>query len=228
VSVLWNGHRVLHAGPASGLRAVGLEVQGAPVPVEGIKVISLHSHDYVFGVAPVDWHVASGTWEVASRWACDRRWSWFAGWGTGDFSVWNKHRIEGDVALDFYVGIKMEAPGGSETVRARDMNATLCGDMSNPRSGYSFITGGDGGTKTQLLRNGVVVAEAPDFRVPAGYGVHHEWFHIRVARVGRRIEMGFEGRPVFRYEDPEPLPGGFIGLWSRDSGVLVPRVTIYQ
>ncbi len=51
---------------------------------------------------------------------------------------------------------------------------------------------------------------------------------MRVARIGHRVEMDFEGRPVFRYHDPEPLPGGFVGLWSRDNGILVPRVTIYQ
>lgn len=228
VQVLWNKETVLRAAADAGPRAVGLEVQGAPVPAEGIQVISPQTRDYVFSVAPVDWHVAAGTWQIASRWACDSRWSWFAGWGDGDFSVWNKHRVDGDVTLDFYMGIKMEAPGGSETIRARDLNATLCGDMANPRSGYSFITGGDGGTKTQLLRNGVVVAEAPDLRVPSGYGVHHEWFHLRLARVGHRLEMDFEGRPVFCYDDPDPLPGGFVGLWSRDSGILVPRVTIYQ
>ena len=40
--------------------------------------------------------------------------------------------------------------------------------------------------------------------------------------------MDFEGRPVIRYDDPDPLPGGYVGLWTRNSGVLVPRVTIYQ
>jgi len=130
--------------------------------------------------------------------------------------------------MDYTVGIKMQAPGGPETTRCRDLNSTLCGDGANPRSGYAFIMGGDAGVKTQLLRNGTVVAEAPDLRVPGGYGIHHEWFHVRVARLGHTITMEFEGRPVLRYEDPDPLPGGFVGLWSRDNGMLIPRVTIYQ
>ncbi len=228
LTVLWNKAPLLRAEAPAPLPTVGLEVIGPPVPVEGVVVRGPKVRDYVFGVAPVDWRSSAGTWDVASRWACDNRWSWFAGWGTGDFAVWNKHRVAGEVALDFTVGIKMEAPGGPETTRCRDLNAVLCGDGANPRTGYSFILGGDGGTKTQLLRNGVVVAEAPDLRVPGGYGIHHEWFRIRVARAGSRVEMDFEGRPVFRYNDPEPLPGGFVGLWSRDNGILVPRVTIYQ
>jgi Txe/YoeB family toxin of Txe-Axe toxin-antitoxin module len=73
-----------------------------------------------------------------------------------------------------------------------------------------------------------VVAEAPEVRVPAGYGVHHEWFRVRVAKVGSRIEMDLDGRPVFRYEDPEPLPGGYVGIWSRRNGIMVPRVTVYR
>jgi hypothetical protein len=226
--VLWNRNVIFSADQCGGLRAVGLEVEGPPVPASSIQVRAPEVRDYVFGVAPTDWLISAGTWEVASRWACDQRWSWFAGWGSGDAAVWNKRPVTGDVTMVYYVGVKMEAPGGPEMVRCRDLNATLCGDMKDPRRGYSFIMGGDGGVKTQLLRNGAVVAECPDIRVPGGYGIHHEWFQVRVARVGHRIEMDFEGRPVIRYDDPDPLPGGYVGLWTRNSGVLVPRVTIYQ
>ena len=228
VTVLWDNREIARARGGGNLHCVGLEVEGPPVEVSSVQVQAPEVRDYVFGVAPTDWHVSGGTWEVASRWACDNRWSWVAGWGEGEFAVWNKHPLEGDVAMDYYVGIKMEAPGGEEATRGRDLNATLCGDQSSPRSGYSFILGGDGGVKTQLLRNGVVVAENAQIRVPGGYGVHHEWFHMRVSRLGGRIEMDFEGQPVFRYDDPQPLPGGYVGLWSRDSGILVPRVTIYR
>ena len=228
VEVLWNGTSVARLPPRAALRRLGLEIDGISLPADAVEVYAPGVRDYVFGVAPTDWWVSAGTWEVASRWACDRRWSWYAGWGEGDLAIWNKRPVEGDVVLEYWVGLKMEAPGGPEITRCRDLNAVLCGDKSDPRSGYSFILGGDGGVKTQLLRNGAVVAEAPEVRVPAGYGVHHEWFRVRVAKMGSRIEMDFEGRPVFRYEDPEPLPGGYVGIWSRRNGIMVPRVTVYR
>ena len=81
--------------------------------------------------------------------------------------------------------------------------------------------------KTQLLRNGQVVAVAPDIRVPAGYNVHHCWFRVRMSRIGKVVSCDFERRPVFRFEDPDPLPGGYVGLWTKNSGIMVPRVTIW-
>ena len=228
VRVLWGQDVIYKARGDSALRRVGLEVDGPPIATGDIKLISAATRDYVFGAAPTDWRSSSGTWEVAARWACDARWSFFAGWGLNDVAVWHKHPLEGDVTVDYYVGVKMEAPGGSETERCRDLNTVLCGDMRNARSGYCFILGGEGGVKTQLLRDGVPVAESASFRVPPGFGVHAEWFHIRAARIGNRVELDLEGRPVFRWEDPDPLPGGHVGLWTHNNGILISRATIYH
>jgi len=228
VRVLWSGKPVFRLGNAGEYRRVGLEVEGPPVTAQDLHVRSPSVRDYMFGIAPTDWWVSGGEWGVSARWACDNRWSWLGGWGSGDVAIWNKRRLQGDVMVEYYVGIKMQAPGGPETQRCRDLNTVLCGDRSDPRSGYNFILGGDGGVKTQLLKHGQVVAENPDVRVPAGYNVHHRWFRIRAARIGSRLELDFEGRPVFRYEDAEPLEGGYVGLWTRNSGILVPRVTVYH
>jgi len=227
LTVLWCGQAVCQADARRHTR-LALEVFGPPVRAKDLTVRSAGAHDYVFGAAPTDWWISSGVWEVSARWACDDRWSWLAGWATGDAAIWNKRRFDGDVAVDCYVGVKMNAPGGPETARCRDYNLVLCGDRQDPRSGYSFILGGDGGVKTQLLKNGQVVAEAPTIRVPAGYNVHHCWFRVRASRIGNVISYDFERRPVFRYEDPDPLPGGYVGLWTRNSGIMIPRVTIWS
>jgi hypothetical protein len=227
VRVLWGPKVIYEAHGAAGLQRVALEVEGPPVAIQNVQVVSPSVRGYVFGAAPTDWWTSGGTWEVAARWACDSRWSWFAGWGDDDVAAWNKRPLEGDVTVDYYVAVKMEAPGGSETQRCRDLNTVLCGDSSNVRSGYSFILGGDGGVKTQLLRNGVPVADSTTIRVPPGFGVHQAWFHIRAARLGKRVELDLEGRPVFRWEDPDPLPGGYVGVWTHYSGILVSRVAIY-
>jgi hypothetical protein len=227
LTVYWNDRPVLRLDDAAAYRRIGLEVFGPPVGARDLAARSLTAHDYVFGVAPTDWWESAGEWQISARWACDDRWSWLAGWASGDAVIWNKRRVEGDQAVDCWMGTKMNAPGGSETVRCRDYNMVICGDRENPRSGYSFIIGGDGGVKTQLLRNGQVVAECPDIRVPAGYNVHHSWFRVRMSRIGNVVSCDFERRPVFRYEDPDPLPGGYVGLWTKNSGILVPRVTIW-
>ncbi len=227
-TVLWDQVPVFDVEGVGELRRVGLETDGPPVLVQSLQVRSPLVQDYMFGVAPTDWWASAGAWEVAARWACDPRWSWFAGWGEGEVVIWNKRRFPGDVVVDYYVGVKMNAPGGPETQRCRDLNTVLCGDRSDPHSGYSFILGGDGGVKTQLLRQGTVVAEHPHIRVPAGYSVHHRWFHVHAAKIGSSVELDFEGRPVFRYEDPDPLQGGYVGIWTRNSGILIPHVTIYD
>lgn len=226
VWVLLGDSVLQEASSPAGLRRLALEVDGPPLQAQAVRVASPAMRDYVFGAAPTDWRSSAGTWEVAARWACDPRWSFFTGLGEADAAVWYKRAIEGDVTVDYYVGVKMDAPGGSETQRCRDLNTVLCGDGSDPRSGYSFILGGHGGVKTQLMRNGTVVAESPGIRVPSG-GVHQEWYHIRAARIGNRVELDLEGRPVFRWEDPDPLPGGLVGLWTRNSGIVVSRVTIW-
>ncbi|MBM3475823.1 MAG: hypothetical protein FJX75_21355 [Armatimonadetes bacterium] len=227
LTAFWNEEPVLRLDKADAPRRTGLEVFGPPVGAKDLAARSLTAHDYVFGVAPTDWWVSAGEWQVSARWACDDRWSWLAGWASGDAAIWHKRRFDGDLAVDCWMGTKMNAPGGSETVRCRDYNMVICGDRENPRSGYSLIIGGDSGVKTQLLRNGQVVAESPDIRVPAGYNVHHCWFRVRMSRIGNVVSCDFERRPVFRYEDPDPLPGGYVGLWTKNSGILVPRVTIW-
>lgn len=227
VRVLWGDTVLSEVRSPFLLRRLGLEIDGPPLAAQSMQVSSPDMRDYVFGAAPTDWWSSAGTWEVAARWSCDTRWSFFAGWGEDDAAVWHKRLFEGDVVVEYYVGVKMDAPGGSETQRCRDLNTVLCGDKSNVRSGYSFILGGDGGVKTQLLRKGIPVAESASIRVPPGSGVHQEWYHIRAARIGSRVELDFEGRPIFRWEDPDPLPGGHVGIWTRNSGVVVSRVTIF-
>jgi len=228
VRAVWAGRPIGKPATMKGPCRLAADIEGAPISVDALSATSPQVRDYVFGVAPTDWHVSHGSWEVAARWACDGRWSWLAGWGAEDAVIWNKHAVQGDVAVDYWVGTKMKAPGGPETKRCRDYNTVLCGDKASARSGYSFTIGGDGGAKTQLLRNGEVVAENADVRVPSGYNVHHRWFRVRASRIGHRVALEFEGHTVLEYEDPDPLPGGYVGLWTRNSGVLIPRVTIWS
>ena len=92
-TVRWGGASIAELPGTGALSHVGLEVDGPPVCVSDLTVFGPEVRDYVFGVAPTDWWVSAGTWEVAPRWACDRRWSWYAGWG-GDLAIWNKRPVQ--------------------------------------------------------------------------------------------------------------------------------------
>lgn len=223
----WRGKAILRAQGARGDESVGLELVGAPIRPDDIAIESLNVRDYTFAAAPTDWWVSSGDWEVTARWACDERWSWLCGQSSEVACAWNKRRFAGDVVLDYYMAVKHKTPGGDETERSRDLNAALCGDGKDPNSGYSFVLGGDDGVVTSILKRGEVVAQEPKVRVPEGYSVHHQWHHIQVGKIGDRLFLTFENRPVLTWTDPEPLAEGHVGVWTRRSGIMLPRVTIF-
>ena len=77
VRVLWGDSAIYETRGVGALRRVAMEVDGPPVAVQSVQVVSPSVRDYVFGAAPTDWRSSAGTWEVAARWACDTRWSWF-------------------------------------------------------------------------------------------------------------------------------------------------------
>jgi len=142
-------------------------------------------------------------------------------------SIWNKRCYAGDIAVDYYMGVKHKGPGGDEQQRTRDLNAVIFGDGADVNTGYTFIMGGVDGVVTSLLKNGEVVAQAPEVVVPRLYAVHHQCPRLRAEKVGHTLRLYFEGRLAIEYEDPEPIGSGYVGLWTRNSAVCVPRVTIY-
>jgi len=223
----WCGKALATGSEAGGDHSVGLELTGAAIYPADLTVASPNARDYTFAAAPSDWWTSSGDWEVTARWACDERWSWLCGQSDAIAAAWNKHRFAGDVVLDYYMAVKHKGPGGDETLRARDLNAALCGDGKDPNSGYSFVLGGDGGVVTSILKQGKVVAENPKARVPPGYAVHHQWHHIQVAKIGDTLTFALENRPVLTWTDPQPLQEGYVGVWTRHSAIMLPRVTIY-
>ncbi len=225
--VLLGNKRLLSADARGGAIYPGLEVVGPAMRLSDLRLSGDGVRDYTFAAAPTDWHVGSGDWEVMARWACDQRWSWYAGQSEQIATLWSKHRYAGDVVLDCYLAVKHKGPGGDETERSRDLNTTLCGDGRGVNSGYAFVVGGDNGVVTSILKHGRVVAENPKARVPIGYSVHHQWHHIQVSRIGRTLTLSMENRPLVVWEDPEPLESGYAGVWTRNSAIMLARATIY-
>ena len=110
--------------------------------------------------------------------------------------------------------------------RMGDFNAVLCADGQTLDSGYTFEVAPGVGDELRILKQGEIVARNTDFRMPRQG--HNRWAYIRAQKDGSFIRLFFEGQLVLEYEDPEPLPGGYCGVWTEDNGILVPKVTIYH
>ncbi len=50
----------------------------------------------------------------------------------------------------------------------------------------------------------------------------------RAEKLGAVISLWVGDQQVLSWEDPDPLPGGRLGVWTEDNAVMIPRVTIYH
>lgn len=204
--------------------------EGAFHAVRDRLVLGRNVRDYLFTEAPVDW-IGDGTWMQTVRWACDPKWSFLSGWSHGDVVLWHKQRFHGDQSLEAYLGIKMEYPREREVYeqRYRNLGITICGDGSNPRSGYTGIFGAPENSipnrRTVLLRNGVEVASAQS-ALPTRDAGHREWFQLMLVKRGDHLEFWVENNLLLSYTDPQPLADGVPAIWSTDNGISVARVRL--
>jgi hypothetical protein len=247
-----NSHQVLFYSddrPLTG-RKVAWYSRGVQVEEDGFRVYSPTVLDYAFSKAPSDWRVASGIWAVTNRWQCDPRWSFFSGFSLSyqeapltaaernlsaerrlQAALWSKRTYGENVVVEFFAGIKMHRKRGPRYSYARDINCTLSADGKDLSSGYSFLFGGFDNDHSAILRKGQEVKRTPSregCRIPQGGNIHHRWFHIRAERRGSRLRFSVDGgRDVdLEYEDPQPLPGGRVAIWTWDCGIMISRVRI--
>ncbi|HJN14834.1 MAG TPA: hypothetical protein QGH10_05060, partial [Armatimonadota bacterium] len=195
------------------------------------EVTSDHLHDYAFDSAPTDWFGSKGIWQVTTRWPCQPVWTFFGGAHDENPVLWSKHEYKGDVTLEFFGNVKMDAPPPPGYTRPSDVNAALCSDGQDLGSGYAFVFAGWKNTKTAIIRKGQVVAETTDavFVEPTSSNVnfHRHWFRIRARKMGNRISLSVDGREVLAYEDPEPIASGRAGIWSFHNGLMIGRARLW-
>lgn len=220
---LWRFH---DRAPLSGYR-VGYQAQGWRVDFKDAQVKAQNVYDYTFHRAPTDWRVAAGTWEVASRWTCSPGWSWFGGWSRDLAAVWNKREFVGNVTVQMFVAPRMDPQDTYQ--RAGDLCITLCGDGRDIQSGYNFVFAGDHNKVTRIMRGNQVVQETNQVLLPVPFhGVgHRRWFNVTAEKIGNTLSLYVDNQLALRYTDPQPLAGRHIALWTRDSGMMLARVTIY-
>jgi hypothetical protein len=111
-----------------------------------------------------------------------------------------------------------------------DLNVTICGDGRDLSSGYSFMFAAKHNTVSQIRRLDSVVAETPSVVMasPSRLNVawQRHWYHLRVEKKGGHLAFFVDGRPALEFDDPKPLSGGHIGLWTWRGGLMVARVRV--
>jgi len=228
------------AQPLSGSR-VGVKQGGLPVSMNSMVALSSDQRDYTFSSSPTDWFVRTGTWDITSRWTCQPEWTWFSGVSRdGPAAIWCKRGFTGDTTVELYASLKMLGEAGERGhgyEHPHDINIELCGDGASLGSGYSFVIGGYMDSKTQILKNGRVLAETndPNFLLPKlNDGMpddmnqfHRHWWQIRAQKQGSTLRLFLENRLALEVEDPEILTGGHVGLWTWEGGIMVARAKIY-
>jgi len=227
-------HQVGAAAPGN---YVGFERGGLSAGPGQIRVRSDGLLDQTFSGAATGWRPGTGIWEVHDRWPCSPGWSWFGGRDPeGDPKhpiLWSKDLWTGEVVLEFWSvwsGLIMDLPAAPGYSDPSDLNCTIGGDGRDLCSGYSFVYAGDHNTCAKIMRGNDVVAETPEGHfinpISANADFHRHWFKTRVHKRGGHIEYYVDDELLLEYDDPQPLSGGGIALWSYNNGVLISRVRI--
>ena len=218
-------------------RPTGKGLNSEHVETERTKVF-----EEQFTQAPSSW-TKLGTWQMTNRFQCDPRWSHYAGLSKQVAAIWNKYEYDGDLTVEYHAGMKH----GRAYTRPGDINLTICGDGHTPSSGYSFIiTGWDAGWNgmySRIMRGNQVVAQTdtelvPRVRLhaakrhfqglwnPSGRDVHGAWHYIKVRKIGGHIECYFENKLIMTYDDPKPLTGKRVALWTQDNEIVLAKIKL--
>lgn len=224
------------AAQADAPHAIGFE--GAMPPLTDVEVSNGNVYDYTFTTAPADWRVQSGVWEMTNRWDCSPGWSWFGGRSQEIASVWHKRKFSGDFSVQFYFAFKMGMVKEAANWHYNPQNVAIsfCGDGKNLGSGYTFVMGADNNQRSQLLKQGKVMAESqkPEallFSMADGYPapefLHRRWWYAKVNRIGNRIECWLDNKLLFTYDDSKPIDAGQIALWTFNNGIMLSRVQVF-
>jgi hypothetical protein len=188
--------------------------------------------DYTFKQASVDWLEYTGQWGSMNRWECQPQWTWFGGKGPLAVTVWHKDAFVGDVELEAFASHMKDFPFNPIYRHPGNMCLTICGDGENLDSGYSLIFAGWGNHWTRLLRRSAVVAQTDKVLMPDNRnglsvdGQYRNWYGLRLRKTGSKLACLLDDKEVFQWEDPEPLQGRRVAIWTIDNTILLARARI--
>lgn len=212
-------------------RRVGFFTNGIPLTFNNIRASSTHLIDETFATAPTRWWQGRGVWTVEPRWPCDERWAWMTGGDAETPILWSKSAFSGDVTVDLFAAIQMDAnesPVGYR--RPSDINVTICADGKDLGSGYSFIFAGWRNTQSAILRQGKVVAKSSEARLfqptRTNNDFHRHWYHLRIIKRKHLLQFYVDDLLVCEYYDEQPLPAGRVAFWTFKNGLVIARARI--
>ncbi len=226
------------SGSAIGLRANGFRVRSS-----ALNLWSANRDDFTFADAPTDFYAPSGKWSVFSRWPCYGDWSFFGGAGRQP-SLWTKRTYGGDIVVEYYAHPQMDMPKEPGYSHPGDLNVSLCGDGANPASGYSFVVSGHDNTRTQIYRQGKLVADNASDKASFHETINHNmawhrtWVYVRAearhatqnGKNGVMVTLNVNNEPLATYFDPSPLAtwksGGRVCFWTLDSTLMLARAKV--
>ncbi len=223
--------------PLTGNKIAYYASENVTIRPEAVRVLCDNVFNDFFSSAPATWRTAGAAIaEVTNRWQDEPRWTFFSlrnDRKVGKPAVlWSKYKFPGDVSLRFFCSYKMDVERGTPYKYNRDINVTICSDGSDLNKGYTFMFGGFGNTGSMILRNGEVVTRIPA-KIPTDMNYHRHWFHYKVEKEGGKLRFQVDRflrtdavTPELVYEDPQPLTGDRIAIWTYDSTFCISRVQI--
>ena len=228
----------MRSGPPED-RRVGFTSQRWRIQPKQVQLDAAHVYDYTFATAPTDWVPRGGIWESTNRWTCSPEWSWLGGTSSiGAAALWSKREFEGDITVEAYAAMKMGVAGGGNRYKnPNDINICVYGDGASLDSGYNFIMGGWLNSVTRIMKGSEVLAETrePEALLPSfadgmpndAYEFHRKWWALRAEKHGSRLRFHIDDQLVLEADDPDPIPGGRLAMWTHRNGIIVPRIKIY-
>lgn len=226
------------AGSADPGHRVAISADGLTVDPSQVDVLCSNVYDYTFTTAPTDWVPRSGVWQQTNRWDCSPEWTWYGGYDAqGVAATWNKRQFLGDITVEIYAAMKMGVGAERRYKNPNDMNITVHGDGVNLDSGYSFIMGGELNTVSRIMKGTRVLAETwdesalfpifEDAYPTDAYDFHRKWWALRARLSGNKLQFYKDEKLILEAQDPQPLPGGRVALWTMHNGIVVSRAKIY-
>jgi len=242
---LSDGHGAVFSLPLAAPRgtAIGLRASGFRVRSGALNLWSANRDDFTFSGAPTEFYAPSGKWSVFSRWPCYGDWSFFGGTGRQP-SLWTKKTYGGDIVVDYYAHPQMDMPKEPGYSHPGDLNVSLCGDGSSPASGYSFLVSGHDNTRTQIYRQGKLVADNNSGQasfhetINQNMAWHRSWVYVRASarratqngKEGVLVSLSVNNEPLASYFDSSPLPswkeGGRVCFWTLDNTLMLARAKV--